>query len=383
MLCAPAAGLAQRPPTDLHYVQDHWTAWDPPTSLPEGAQVHLVEPGDTLWDLAQRYYGDPYLWPQIWERNQWVRDAHWIYPGDPLLVGIEATPVSELEAQAQDLERQARTTAPSDDEGGRLAGVGAFSGSPEPLGSEADVYCSGFLGADQEPFSNTIIGSEYENLTPNLGAARATTASGIYGKTATIKYGLSTGDIVYVDGGLAGGLYPGQVLTVVTTGDRAVHPVTGTVMGRYYDYRGRVRLLSVQDETAIAEIIFACDPINVGDRLEAFEPIPIPLGRRTPMRGVNDPVSRSSLAEAPTILRSRRNLVSLGRGHLVYMELDGSRNQAPGDIYSIYRPSAPGLPPVLIGELAVLTVRGRSAVGKILESRYTVHVGDRLSFKAP
>src|ERR1051325_3817427 len=81
------ASAADRPPQDLHRVGDHWTAWNPPQP-PEGVQTHIVERGDTLWDLAAKYYGNPYLWPQIWEKNQYILDAHWIYPGDPLVLGI-------------------------------------------------------------------------------------------------------------------------------------------------------------------------------------------------------------------------------------------------------------------------------------------------------
>ena len=78
-----------QPPSNLHMVDDHWTAWDPPTSFPEGTEVYSIERGDTLWDLSNQFYSDPYLWPQLWERNRYILDAHWIYPGDPLVVGVE------------------------------------------------------------------------------------------------------------------------------------------------------------------------------------------------------------------------------------------------------------------------------------------------------
>src|SRR5262245_32943232 len=86
---------ADQPPKDLHWTGDHWTAWNPPTPAP-GEQVHVVVRGDTLWDLARQFYGDPYLWPQLWERNKYVLDAHWIYPGDPLVLGPEVAPVENL-----------------------------------------------------------------------------------------------------------------------------------------------------------------------------------------------------------------------------------------------------------------------------------------------
>src|SRR4029078_8302284 len=92
---ATVATAADRPPQGLHLVGDHWTAWNPPAPAATD-QVHVVVKGDTLWQLAAKYYGDPYLWPQIWEKNQYIKDAHWIYPGDPLVLGLNVAPVQTL-----------------------------------------------------------------------------------------------------------------------------------------------------------------------------------------------------------------------------------------------------------------------------------------------
>jgi len=51
------------------------------------ALTHDVVDEDTLWDLAETYYGDPFKWPVIFDANRdVVEDPHWIYPAEVLII---------------------------------------------------------------------------------------------------------------------------------------------------------------------------------------------------------------------------------------------------------------------------------------------------------
>ena len=64
-------------------------------------ETYVVVRGDTLWDIAGRFLGKPWLWPEIWQANPQVQNPHLIFPGDVLSlayldrVAVQAGPRQE------------------------------------------------------------------------------------------------------------------------------------------------------------------------------------------------------------------------------------------------------------------------------------------------
>lgn len=102
-------------------------ALSPLPGLAQGTtQTHTVKKGDTLWDLAQQYLGDPFRWPEIYRRNTaTVQDPNLIYP-DQVLV-ITGDPVASPGTPADSIGAPAPAAA-----AGAAQGVGAQQNTGAP-----------------------------------------------------------------------------------------------------------------------------------------------------------------------------------------------------------------------------------------------------------
>ena len=346
-----AQGVAP-PPKPLYYRGDHWTPYDPPT-YPEGSAVYIIQRGDTLWDLARTHLGDPYLWPQIWERNPYILDSHWIYPGDPLVIDVATQPpIAEQEVVTDDT--TIAGAVPTD----TSAGEGAVEeGIPFPLGSPSDVYCFATLQSDEADFPFMIKSAERIEMQDHF----------------------SEGEVVYIDGGVNQGVAAGDRFFIMHQERPLQHPVSGHHMGTVYSHKGQLKVLCAQEDTAIAEITFACDPVSIGDLLQPFEPVPVPLVVAP------DPSDRCDVPNGnPTgyLVYAKDDVIDSGKDQLVFLDLGEAEGVYPGMFATVFRDNpVDGMPRLVMGEVGILTVGQNYSTARITQGWAPVGVGDRVELK--
>ena len=338
------------PPRPLHKVGDHWTPYEPPEAPPEGMEFYIIQPGDTLWDLAHKNLGDPYLWPQIWEQNKYITDAHWIYPGDPLLIAKIAEPAAAAGTEEEGGGQTEQAEAPPAETGAPMV-----MAKPVPIGDEADIYCYATVRPADEAYPLTVTGTDESSL----------------------RITMSEGQIVYVNGGTAQNVNAGDEYFIVRDGG-----ILGSgreALGRLWKYAGRLIILCAQENTATAKVMSACQEIFRGDRLMPFVSIPIPARVLPPFMPlcpaeVRDPVGR--------IVHAKDDLISLFQGHVVIVDLGTDDGVEPGSLLRIYRSGeAEGTPRIVLGRLGILTVGEGFATGRILESVRDIQHGDLVEFE--
>ncbi len=338
-------------------VAPHWSKYDYPKSIPEGQAFHMVVRGDTLWDIAGRYLGNPYLWPQIWEANPYIKKAHWIYPGDPVF--LPTVQMASAGAATGTTETMATATKKT---------VGPL-GTPEWLDMDAlinvasadTVRYAGYISASIEDESLKVKSMEAQNNTP------------------IEKVTAGTQEYLYLNRGANSGIKAGDLYVINRRARVIKHPVTGKKVGYRIDTAGVARILLVGESSSRAVVEYAGRDVRVGDYLRPFTDVESPLVKRRVVVEGGD-LSMEGSRSTGYVVDIDDNAITAANGITVGIDMGAGAGLSVGRVITVFRQGDKRDPVTKrpMGAAVVVAVRENFSVARMIYTREEVNVGDRV-----
>jgi hypothetical protein len=303
---------------------------------------HDVRKGDTLWDICDHYYGDPWAWPQVWAHNKQITNPHWIYPGDRVrMLGAPTLPSSPPAEEPL----EAFTTA------GRI--IGATDRS------EVRLRQNGFVDAEELQRSGKVAGSPVERMM------------------------LSELDEIYVEGNDKFPLQRGQYYTIYRV--RQELRADGKKVGYLVEILGTAQMKTRMNEkkVATATITESLNPIERGYRVG-------PLRRRL----VRVPAAPAGKTVDAKVIATMRPGKYVGTDELVFVSKGRNQGVRNGNRFLVIRrgdaykrliqekdDEDPKFPIEAVAEVTVLDARAESSVGLVTRALKEVKIGDKLQMR--
>ncbi|KPK25280.1 MAG: hypothetical protein AMK69_14725 [Nitrospira bacterium SG8_3] len=324
-------------------------------------QTHVVQRGDTLWDICEKYYGDPNLWPKLWQMNPFITNPHLLKPGD-LVTLLEGVPVRRAEVEQEEKEMPVKKaeepkpiTAPA------VTGI--------DVSGLTNVQALGHLSVKEVDPWGFVLASE---------SGRELLAQG-----ETIFLHLNNGKAAK----------PGDQFNICKSSPLIKHPITGEKIGYILSVLGRV---VVEEEVGLgfgggafykkegvykAKIEEYFRELNVGDLVLPFEPISQcvqPISLDEPLVGniVATQDQRSLVASNRVVYLDhgfndgvrRGNIFEVVRTHLV-------RDPVKGEMDFISKPRSIILPDIPIGTIMVLESRPDTSTAIVISANEEFLIG--------
>jgi hypothetical protein len=280
---------------------------------------------------------------------------------------------------------------------------------PTLAAHESESVCGGFIEQNPQAASGQLVGAFKERE----------------------RRLFSQGDLIYIDAGAQGGVREGQEFTVVRPRGRFSSKFSrkGT-LGVYTEEVGRVRVVRVRDRVSVAEVLRSCSDLLLGDMLRPYAPREVPPARAG---GTLDLFAEPTGKQTGRIVLARDGREALGRDDVVFIDLGAEDNVRVGDYLTVFRPEGhgtivgygeeiasnarrnfgsnefkgggfsnqsqrvsdvngskygptvktpmikhgrPPVPRMVVGEIVVLRVEGRTATAVITRVSKEVHTGD-------
>jgi hypothetical protein len=320
---------------------------------------HVVQPGDTLWDISGYYLADPYSWPRVWSWNEHVTNAHWIFPGDRI--------------RLYDPRRGRKTR--TDDKGLR------FSETKKRKRDLKDSYLLNQIAyVDKEQFETSM------KIT---GGAQA-------------KVMMASLDTAYMDYDKGNPPIPGERLVIYAPTEEVKDIENKETIGYLVQLMGEAEIESVAREAAEGTIVNALNPVERGYRVGPLRRSFRRIERVEPTSSASGLIVKTLVSTGPIpieIKKPRRSLdpqVLAGDNQFVVIDLGSSDGVKEGNVLDVVRkgdeytkkrvfkiPYEDGWPRRVIGDLLVIDVQENSSLCAVLFSAKELERGDHVELRGP
>jgi nucleoid-associated protein YgaU len=316
-------------------------------------RIHLVVPGDTLWDISDAYRATPWVWPSVWTDNREIENPHLIVPGDRIWISAyEMRRVTAEEAQRL------------------LAGQPAAADADgEPTGPASDSFQSLFTG-EKGPKVVRISSRE----TTGLVSAEELEAAASIVDAVPERIMLSQGDRVYIGLG-EGKASVGDQFSIFRTQEKVIDPDTNRLLGYHVNMLGWVEVQEVDAEASLAVVRLSAGDMELGDRVMPREKPILDVEVMSSPKNVD---GRISFFPSSRVLMGTADYVYLNRG-----ELDGLQVGSPLEVYRAgwkapepARDTRVEVPDRVIANLLVVRARQQSAVAFVQHTETELKLGD-------
>lgn len=299
--------------------------------------THLVKIDDTLWDIADIYYQNPFLWPYIWRANLTeIDDPHWIYPDQMFVI----PPHPEGEVTEYEYVPEAERTIVSIPPEKKVAEVISVIEADKRIFSEEIIHRAGFILEEDIPLWGKIVGTE-----PS-------------GEKLIASY-----KKVYID--RAEDISVGDILTIYRPGKTINHPKTGEFLGKEIIVLGKAEIIDIGNEGSRATVIASYAIIKKGDYVLPYEPILAP--ENVELIPTED--------EIEGYIVEVKDEGSLTQPHVfVYIDHGENTGIAVGDLFNVYQErkvDGKQMPDFDIAKIQVISVFQKASIGLLLNVRET------------
>jgi nucleoid-associated protein YgaU len=238
----------------------------------EGEEIYTIKQGDTLWDISAKFLKDPFLWPKLWQRNPYITNPHWIYPGQPVRIVPAEELMREVPKEAGKEPEVKKAEEPTAEE--KKPPVAEAKPEEKPEAKPGEAKPAEVKPMEAKPMEAKPV-EEKPGVFPEVRSAGFVGDINLRGIGIILdnrdgKNLVAEGDIVYMAFRTTEPVNVGNKYTVFRAARLVRHPVSDRKVGRKYVPLGVVQVIDQQGNFYTGKIVESFFEILSGDMLRPY-----------------------------------------------------------------------------------------------------------------